>query len=485
MLPSCDVPVAESSSKYLRQKDFHLPEVSETDLSRHYTKLAGKTYGINNGFYPLGSCTMKYNPKVNDEAAKLPGFAEIHPLQPEHTVQGCLEVLKLAGEYLCEITGMNSMSFQPAAGAHGEFTGLLLIRAYHLERKDAKRTKIIVPDSAHGTNPASVAMAGFTVINIPSSKDGLVDLEELKKAVGEDTAGFMLTNPNTLGLFDKNILEITKIVHEAGGLNYYDGANLNPIMGIARPGDMGFDVVHINLHKTFSTPHGGGGPGSGPVGCKEILKKYLPVPMAAEDMEANFCGIKDRSENKMAGDRETKIKYKFVTDAPLSIGSVKAFYGNFLVVVRALTYIISLGGNGLKNASENAVLNANYMMHRLKDIYPVPFEGPCMHEFVMSLEKLKKETKVSALDIAKALLDYGIHPPTMYFPLIVHEALMLEPTETESKETMDQVIEAFKKIYEQAYKEPRSLMDTPKNTPIGRPDEVTAARKPILKYNFR
>ncbi len=455
ILPSCDVPVVEPDGKYLRRKELHLPRMSETDISRHYTELAGCTYGINNGFYPLGSCTMKYNPKVNEETANLPGFLNIHPLQTAHTVQGCLEVMKLAEEYLCEITGMDYMSLQPAAGAHGEFTGLKLIRAYHRDRKDDKRTKIIVPDSAHGTNPASAAMAGFSVINIPSTKEGYVDLEELRKAAGEDTAGFMLTNPNTVGLFDRNILEITKIIHDAGGLAYYDGANLNPIMGIARPADMGFDVVHLNLHKTFSTPHGGGGPGSGPVGCRAILEKYLPAPRIQKKEETNE-----------------------------SIGRVKEFYGNFLVVVKALTYILTLGGDGLKKASENAVLNANYMMNQLKNTYPVPFEGPCMHEFVMSLEELKKETGISALDIAKVLLDYGIHPPTMYFPLIVHEALMLEPTETESRETMDRVIAIFKKVYEEAQTNPQGLWDSPKNTPVGRPDEVTAARNPILRYTF-
>ncbi len=483
LLPSCDVPVVKPDSRYIREQKLHLPEISETDLSRHYTELAGRTYGINNGFYPLGSCTMKYNPKINDEIAKLPGFAEIHPLQPEHTVQGCLQVLKLAEEYLCEITGMDHMSFQPAAGAHGEFTGLQLIRAYHKERHDEKRTKIIVPDSAHGTNPASAAMAGFSVINIPSNKDGFVDLDELRKAVGEDTAGFMLTNPNTVGLFDKNILEITSIVHEAGGLNYYDGANLNPIMGIARPGDMGFDVVHLNLHKTFSTPHGGGGPGSGPVGCKEILEKYLPVPRVIRNCETGEKKVSGGENQSIAGSNTNEV-YGFETANMSSIGRVKDFYGNFLVVTRALTFILTLGGDGLKNASENAVLNAYYMMNQLKDTYFMPFEGPCMHEFVMSLEELKKETKVSALDIAKSLLDYGIHPPTMYFPLIVHEALMLEPTETESRETMDRVIEALKQIYKDARKDPNSLIDTPKNTPIGRPDEVTAARNPVLRYKF-
>ncbi len=462
ILPSCDVPIVELDDNMKRQKELHLPEISETDISRHYTELMKRTFGVNDGFYPLGSCTMKYNPKINDEMAKLPGFSNIHPLQPASTAQGCLEVMKTTEKYLCEITGMDAISFQPAAGAHGEFTGLLLIRAYHEARKDEKRNKIIVPDSAHGTNPASAAMAGFTVINITSTKDGYVDLEELKKVVGDDTAGFMLTNPNTVGLFDKNILEITEIIHKAGGLNYYDGANLNAIMGIARPGDMGFDVVHLNLHKTFSTPHGGGGPGCGPVGCKESLIKFLPLPRVEE-------------ENGV---------YKLILEREESIGRVKGFYGNFLVVVRALTYILTLGGNGLKYASENAVLNANYMMHKLKDIYKMPFSEPCMHEFVMTVEDLKKEKGVSALDIAKALLDYGIHPPTMYFPLIVHEALMLEPTETESKETLDYVIEILREVYEEAMTNPESLHQCPKKTPIGRPDEVTAARNPVLRYHF-
>ncbi len=476
ILPSCDVPAVKADGRYLRKKELHLPRIPETDISRHYTKLAGYTYGINNGFYPLGSCTMKYNPKINEETAKLPGFLNVHPLQPEHTVQGCLKVMKLAEEYLCEITGMDFMSFQPAAGAHGEFTGLKLICAYHQDRKDVKRTKILIPDSAHGTNPASAAMAGFSVVNLPSTKEGCVDLEELKKAAGEDTAGFMLTNPNTVGLFDKNILEITRIIHDAGGLNYYDGANLNPIMGIARPGDMGFDVVHINLHKTFSTPHGGGGPGSGPVGCKAMLEKYLSVPRIKK---------KDITRGNKNNSTSHEYTYELSHAEDLSIGRVKEFYGNFLVVVKALTYILTLGGDGLKKASENAVLNANYMMNQLKDTYPVPFEGPCMHEFVMSLNELKKETGISALDIAKALLDYGIHPPTMYFPLIVHEALMLEPTETESKETMDRVIAIFKEVYEEAKTNPKKLSGAPKNTPVGRPDEVAAARNPVLRYDFK
>ena len=410
ILPECDVSVPDLPETFSRKKAPRLPQLSENDISRHYTALAGRTHGVNNGFYPLGSCTMKYNPKINEELASLPGFTAIHPLQPEHTVQGAMQVLFQAEQALCEITGMDAMTFQPAAGAHGEFTGLLLIKAYHKHRGDQKRTKIIVPDSAHGTNPASATMAGFTVVSIPSQEDGCVDLEKLKAAVGDDTAGLMLTNPNTVGLFDKNILEITRIVHDAGGLNYYDGANLNAVMGVSRPGDMGFDVVHLNLHKTFSTPHGGGGPGSGPVGCKSLLAPFLPGPVV----------------------KKQQNRYHFEKPEH-SIGQVKSFYGNFTVVVKALSYILTLGAEGIREAAQNAVLNANYMMKKLDDLYTIAYQERCMHEFVMSLEPLKKETGISAMDIAKGLLDNGIHPPTMYFPLIVHEALMVEPTETESK----------------------------------------------------
>lgn len=447
LLPDCDVPVHQIGVG--RKEKLNLPELSENEISRHYTGLAGRAHGVNNGFYPLGSCTMKYNPKVNEEAASLEGFAGIHPLQPEHTGRGALRVFDLAEQYLCEITGMDAMTFQPAAGAHGEFTGLLLIKAYHHSRGDEKRTKIIVPDSAHGTNPASATMAGYSVVSIPSREDGCVDLDKLKEAVGEDTAGLMLTNPNTVGLFDKNILEITRIVHDGGGLCYYDGANLNAVMGIVRPGDMGFDVIHLNLHKTFSTPHGGGGPGSGPVGCKEFLRPFLPG---------------------------------FMVKGPQSIGSVKMFYGNFGVVVKALAYIMTLGREGIPEASSNAVLNANYMMNKLSDLYQMAYNETCMHEFVMTLEDLKHDINVSAMDIAKALLDYGIHPPTMYFPLIVHEALMVEPTETESKETLDEAIEVFRSIYEKAKADPQSLHQAPVKTPVRRLDEVTAARKPVLRY---
>lgn len=444
-----DVPEEKLDRAFLREKGPRLPQMSETEISRHYTELAGRTHGVNDGFYPLGSCTMKYNPKVNERAAALPGFTGIHPLQPEGTCRGALEVLQLAEKYLCEITGMDAMTFEPAAGAHGEFTGLLLIKAWHVRRGGTRRTKIIVPDSAHGTNPASAAMCGYEVVSIPSQADGCVDLEKLKAAVGEDTAGLMLTNPNTVGLFDKNILEITRIVHEAGGLCYYDGANLNAVMGIARPGDMGFDVVHLNLHKTFSTPHGGGGPGSGPVGCKEFLAPFLPGQGTEE-----------------------------------SIGRVKMFYGNFLVVVKALAYILTLGKEGIPEAAANAVLNANYMKAKLSDVYEMAYPGPCMHEFVMTLEGLKKKAGVSAMDIAKSMLDYGIHPPTMYFPLIVHEALMVEPTETEPKETLDQAVEALHEIYRKALEHPEALHGAPYKTPIGRPDEVKAARKPVLRYHW-
>ena len=460
LLPECDVEVVLPEEKDKRKLALHMPELSENELSRHYTELAKKCHGVNDGFYPLGSCTMKYNPKINEDMAALKGFTDIHPLQPAHTVQGCMEVIKTAEEYLCGITGMERMTFQPAAGAHGEFTGLLLIKAYHESRGDKKRTKIIVPDSAHGTNPASAVMAGYSVVSIPSGSDGCVDLVKLKEAAGDDVAGLMLTNPNTVGLFDKNILEITRIIHECGGQCYYDGANLNAVMGMVRPGDMGFDVIHLNLHKTFSTPHGGGGPGSGPVGCKEHLAQFLPSVLVEGEEELSFV--------KPAN----------------SIGELKSFYGNFLVVVRALTYLMTLGKEGMPAASKGAVLNANYMMHKLKDCYTMAYEEVCMHEFVMSLSDLKKKTGVSAMDIAKGLLDNGIHPPTMYFPLIVDEALMIEPTETESKETLDGAADVFRKLYEIAQSDADKLHAAPVKTPVERLDEVEAARHPVLKYDF-
>lgn len=462
ILPACDVPTCEIDPALCREQAPHLPQMSENELSRHYTELAKQTYGVNDGFYPLGSCTMKYNPKVNDQIAALPGFASIHPLQPEETVQGCLEALDLASKYLCEITAMDDMTFQPAAGAHGELTGLMLIKKYHQENGHEGRVNILVPDSAHGTNPASASMAGFHVISIPSLPNGCVDIEALRQAADEHTAGLMLTNPNTVGLFDPNIAEITEIVHKAGGLCYYDGANLNAIMGIVRPGDTGFDVVHLNLHKTFSTPHGGGGPGSGAVGCKDFLKPFLPSPTLTHDESG----------------------YHLHRDNPQSIGAVKSFYGNFLVVVRALCYLLSLGKEGVPEASQNAVLNCNYMMCHLKDLYDIAFDTGCMHEFVMTLENLKKEKGVTAMDIAKALLDNGIHPPTMYFPLIVEEALMVEPTETETRETLDHAIEVFRSIYIQAQEHPEQMHELPLHTPVRRLDEVGAARNPRLRYTF-
>jgi len=445
-IEKCDVPKYDLCSEVSRNISLKLPQISESEISRHYTELANKTFGINDGFYPLGSCTMKYNPKINEKIASLEGFSKIHPLQPTETVKGCMEVLILAEKYLCELTGMKNMTFQPAAGAQGEFTGLLMIKAYHMKRGDNKRLNIIIPDCAHGTNPASAAMAGFNVINIPSTKEGLVDLDVLRNTVNNQTAGLMLTNPNTLGIFDKNILEITKIVHEVGGLNYYDGANFNAIMGIVRPGDMGFDVVHLNLHKTFSTPHGGGGPGSGPVGCNEKLSEFIP------------------------GNKNLYLK------------RVKSFYGNFSVVIKALSYIMILGKEGLLKTSQNAVLNANYMMDQMKKTYKIINNGHCMHEFVVSLENLKNETNVSALDIAKALLDEGIHPPTMYFPNIVSEALMIEPTETETKTNIDEAVSKMIKVYNLAKTERSLITNKPNKLFIGRVDEVSAARNLILKY---
>ena len=459
ILPRCDVEEVQLPQELRRQEAPALPELSEVDLSRHYTELCQHVHGVNCGFYPLGSCTMKYNPRIDEEMAALPGFAGVHPLAPEHAVAGCREVLDTASRYLCQITGMDGMTFQPAAGAHGEFTGVLLIKQYHDARGDHQRTKIIVPDSAHGTNPATAAMCGYQVVNIPSAADGCVDLEALKAVLGDDVAGLMLTNPNTVGIFDENILEITRLVHEAGGLCYYDGANLNAVMGIVRPGDMGFDVMHINLHKTFSTPHGGGGPGSGPVGVKKHLMPFMPVPVLVE--------------------RNGMIELDY--DRPESFGRVKSFYGNFGVIVKAYAYIRSLGGKGLKEASENAVLNANYIMNALRGTYEIPHDRICMHECVIAPGELL-DLGVHTTDIAKALIDRGYHPPTIYFPLIVHEAMMIEPTETESRETLDEFIEAMKDIAREAKENPEAVHACPVTTPVGRPDEVTAARKPVVRY---
>ena len=462
ILPPLDVPALALPEKWQRQLPLRLPEVAQPDISRHYTQLAKESHGVNDGFYPLGSCTMKYNPKINDELAALPGFSQIHPLQPTDTVQGALAVFIEAEKLLTEITGMDFMSFQPAAGAHGELTSLMMFKAYHQKNGETKRNKIIVPDAAHGTNPASASMVGYETINLKSLPNGGVDLAALKAVLGEDTAGLMLTNPSTVGIFEENILEITQLVHEAGGLNYYDGANLNPIMGVVRPGDMGFDIVHLNIHKTFSTPHGGGGPGAGPIGCKKRLQEFLPM-----DYPAYIS--------------ETELGF---TKPAHTIGRVKGFYGHFAIVVRALTYILTLGREGIPEAAQQSVLNANYMMGQLSDLYEVKYPGICMHEFVLSLETLKKETGVSALDVAKAILDYGMHPPTMYFPNVVPEALMVEPTETESKETIDEAVAVYREIYARAQKNPADIKGAPYQTLIKRVDEVRAARQPILSYRF-
>lgn len=462
-LPEMDIPAVDLTellpNDYIREENPELPEVSELDIMRHYTALSKRNHGLDSGFYPLGSCTMKYNPKINENVARFNGFAHIHPLQEASSVQGALELMYDLQQHLVEITGMDEVTLQPAAGAHGEWTGLMLIRAYHEANGDMHRTKVIVPDSAHGTNPASATVAGLETITVKSNEHGLVDLVDLKRVVGEDTAALMLTNPNTLGLFEENILEMAEIVHNAGGKLYYDGANLNAVLSKARPGDMGFDVVHLNLHKTFTGPHGGGGPGSGPVGVKADLIPFLPKPVL------------------------TKVGEEFVLDynRPQSIGRVKPFYGNFGINVRAYTYIRSMGPDGLKAVTENAVLNANYMMRRLAEHYDLPFDRHCKHEFVLSGRRQKK-LGVRTLDIAKRLLDFGYHPPTIYFPLNVEECIMIEPTETESKETLDSFIDAMIQIAKEAEETPEIVQEAPHTTVIGRLDETLAARKPVLRY---
>lgn len=446
-------------SDYIRTEQAELPEVSELDIMRHYTALSKRNHGVDSGFYPLGSCTMKYNPKINENVARIAGLAHIHPFQEESTVQGAMELLFDLQEHLKEITGMDEVTLQPAAGAHGEWTGLMMIRAYHEANNDTKRTKVIVPDSAHGTNPASATVAGFDTITVKSDENGLVDLEDLRRVVDDQTAALMLTNPNTLGLFEAHILEMAQIVHDAGGKLYYDGANLNAVLSKARPGDMGFDVVHLNLHKTFTGPHGGGGPGSGPVGVKADLIPYLPKPVLVKTEEG----------------------YHFDYNRPQSIGRVKPFYGNFGINVRAYTYIRTMGPDGLKAVTEYAVLNANYMMRRLAPYYDLPFNQHCKHEFVLS-GKRQKKLGVRTLDIAKRLLDFGYHPPTIYFPLNVEECIMIEPTETESKETLDSFIDAMIQIAKEAEETPEIVQEAPHTTVVKRLDETTAARKPILKY---
>ena len=451
-----------------RTSQFRLPELSEVEVARHFIRLSEMNYGVDSGLYPLGSCTMKYNPKINEQLASMPTMGMLHPYQDESTVQGILEILYKLERWLAEITGTYEVCLHPAAGAHGEFLGTSLIRAYHkFNREGERRSEVIVPDSAHGTNPASATMAGFNVVVVPSDDEGCVSLGALKAAVSERTAGLMLTNPNTLGIFERNIDEIARIVHEAGGLLYYDGANLNPILGKARPGDMGFDIVHINIHKTFSTPHGGGGPGAGPVGVSEELAKFLPVPCIVFD---GAC-------------------YRLDYDRPHSIGKIRSFYGNVAVLLKAYAYILSLGFDGLKEAAEVSVLNANYLMKKLRGIrgltLPYNSEKPRKHECVFSAKPLKNETGISALNIAKRLLDYGLHAPTIYFPLIVDEALMIEPTETFEKEELDRFAEAVKKICEEAYTQPETVLKAPHSASVLRLDEVKASHPKTMALSWR
>jgi glycine dehydrogenase subunit 2 len=437
---------------HLCRKDLALPELSEVEVVRHFTRLSEMNFGIDTGTYPLGSCTMKYNPKITEELSRL--FSEYHPLQDESTVQGCLELMYNMQEYLKVISGLDAVTLQPAAGAGGELTGALIVRAHQKGKRE-----MIVPDSAHGTNPASAHMAGFTVVVIPSNEEGTVDIEALKSAVSEKTAGLMLTNPNTLGIFEKDITDIADIVHEVGGLLYYDGANLNAIAGVCRPGDMGFDIVHFNLHKTFSTPHGGGGPGSGPVGVTQELREYLPVPL----VEYNGSD------------------YYLEYNLPHTIGKVHGFYGNFQVIVKAYIYSLIMGSH-IKKASQIAVLNANYLAQKLKGHYELPYNPLRKHELVLSCEKIRKETGCKALDIAKRLLDYGIHAPTIYFPLIVPEALMIEPTESESRRDLDNFVEVMLTIKKECYETPELVKEAPHSTAVGRLDEVKAARDPVLNW---
>lgn len=456
-----DVPrpdFAEWFGKDYRSAKPGIPDVDEISVVRHYTNLSTKNYHVEMGPYPLGSCTMKYNPKVNEDMAALTGFAATHPLQPDQTVQGNLELLHDLEKLLNDVTGMDAYTFQPAAGAHGELTGLLLIKAYHEDRGDSKRDVMIIPDAAHGTNPATAAMVGYKVRVVKSDARGMVDLKELEKALGDDVAGLMLTNPNTLGIYEKNIEKITSMVHQAGGLCYYDGANINAILMHARPGDMGFDCVHLNVHKSFSTPHGGGGPGAGPVGCKAHLEPYLPKPVIRKEADG----------------------YRLDYDRPKSMGKVRSFVGSFGVLVRTYAYILRNGAEGLHEVAEGAVANSTYLRERLKDVYKIPYDTPTMHEFVMTDEWQGKESGVTTLDIAKRLIDYGFHPPTIYFPQIVSNAMMVEPTETETWRDLDQLADAFLKIAQEAVEEPDLLKMAPHDTPISRPDETRAAREPIL-----
>jgi glycine dehydrogenase subunit 2 len=464
-LPVCDVPSSSAVAELLPDEyraaaPPPLPEVGEIDLIRHFTNLSARNMSIDTNFYPLGSCTMKYNPKRHERLAALPGFADLHPLQDDETTQGMLELLHAMQEYLAEISGLPAVSLQPAAGAHGELTALYVAAAYFRDKGQTHRKKVLVPDSAHGTNPASAALAGFEAVMVKSNAKGLVDIDDLKAKLGDDTAVFMITNPNTLGLFERQIQTITELLHAMGGLVYLDGANMNAILGITRPGDFGADMQHYNVHKTFTGPHGGGGPGSGPIAVRDFLAPYLPAPVVARDRD----------------------RYRLDYDVPKSIGRVRSFFGNVGILFRGYCYIRTLGPDGLKAVSENAVLNANYLRARVKEGYDVPHDGPCMHEFVASARSLLRERKVKAMDVCKRLLDYGFHAPTVYFPLVVPEALMMEPTETESKETLDAFADALLKIRQE---EPEIVRAAPHNHTICRPDEVKAAKEPILRWQSR
>ena len=460
--PEIDVPLTELPIE-LSRKILPLPELSEMDVIRHFTRLSQYNHGVDTGFYPLGSCTMKYNPKINETAARLPGFTNIHPLQPVETVQGALTLMYLTQKWLQEISGFDSVSLQPAAGAHGELTGVLIISAYHRARKDHKRVKMLIPDSAHGTNPASSAMSGLKIVQIPSDSRGNVNLDAVKAECDDSLAGIMITNPNTLGLFDENIKEVCDLVHAAGGLVYGDGANLNAVMGVSRPADCGIDVLHFNLHKTFSTPHGGGGPGSCPVGVTRALAPFLPSPIV----------------DVIEGGNETHLPKYGLVNPPKSIGRVKSFHGHFGIIVRAFAYIMMHGSDGLPKIAEYAVLNANYLQSLIRATYKIPYDRICMHEFVAE-GQWDDAPGIHALDISKRLMDFGIHPPTNYFPLIVPEALMIEPTETENKDTLDHFAEVLKQIAQEAHTNPELLKTAPHNTPFGRLDEVQAARNLVL-----
>ena len=463
-LPAVDVPEQALPPGEMLREALPMPEISESGLVRYFTQISTFNFSIDHNFYPLGSCTMKYNPKLNDEMAGLPGNSEIHPLQPESTVQGALALMHDLQEILAEITGMAGTALSPMAGAEGELAGMLMTRAYHRSRGDLGRTKVLVPDSAHGTNPASAAMAGFQVVTLPTDANGNADIDALGYVLGEDVAGFMLTQPSTLGLFNSNIVRVVEMVHDAGGLIYGDGANLNALLGRVKLGELGFDVVHSNLHKTFTQPHGGGGPGAGAVMVAERLVPFLPAPVV------------ERTQGPDGSDM-----YRFATP-PRTIGKMAAFHGNFGALVRAYSYIRTLGREGISAVSRDAVLNANYVLAGLREVYDLPYDRSCMHEVVLSASNLKREFGVTALDVSKRLIDYGIHPPTMYFPLIVDEALMIEPTETESKETLDQFIEIMKRIADEARNSPDLLRQAPHDTPNTRLDEALAARKPDLRW---